>query len=306
MRAPGLLVLMLVVGVVLSGCKSKDGDAATAPDPAAIKAQQELKARRDALLAARKQLQDQRDKVVDEIKVKQQAGDDTKDLDKKKADLDSQLETQTSDLINTLSTKLDAIQATGDKTAQVASREAEIGSRERTVADREARVAEREKQLAQRDYESAQRWKDSCASAGPPVIIQAPVAKGANYTRKDVEPLLSKARAGMAKKGMLGSDLPGTAQGLEGEATKAMGEGDWGRAYLAAAQLSATVDAVKVDRAFITAKYARLQSRVSSTKQDEATSGQLTEGMKDVLQKYGDGDFGAANRKLNQLWGLVH
>jgi hypothetical protein len=26
--------------------------------------------------------------------------------------------------------------------------------------------------------------------------------------------------------------------------------------------------------------------------------------MKDVLQKYGDGDFAAANRKLNQLWAL--
>ena len=37
---------------------------------------------------------------------------------------------------------------------------------------------------------------------------------------------------------------------------------------------------------------------------DEATSQQLTEGMKDVLQKYGDGDFAAANRKLNQLWAL--
>jgi hypothetical protein len=85
-----------------------------------------------------------------------------------------------------------------------------------------------------------------------------------------------------------------------------MADGDWGRAYLAAGQLAATVDAVKVDRAFITAKYARLQSRVSSSKQDDATSQQLTDGMKDVLQKYGDGDFGAANRKLDQLWGLLH
>jgi hypothetical protein len=85
-----------------------------------------------------------------------------------------------------------------------------------------------------------------------------------------------------------------------------MADNNWGKAYLAAAQLAATVDAVKVDRNFISAKYTRLNNRVTAGgKLDEGTTSQLTEGMKEVLQKYGDGDFAAANRKLNQLWSLM-
>ena len=108
----------------------------------------------------------------------------------------------------------------------------------------------------------------------------------------------------MQAKGILASDL-GAASGLESESTKAMAEGDWGRAYLAAAQLDQTVKAIKVDRPFIQAKYNRLHVRVSSGKQDEATTKQLTDGMTDVMQKFGDGDFAAANKKLNVLWSFV-
>ena len=105
----------------------------------------------------------------------------------------------------------------------------------------------------------------------------------------------------MAKKGLLAGDLPGPSQGLEGESTMAMADGVWGKAYLAASQLAATVDAIKVDRSFIMGKYNRLQGRIGSTKVDDAS----IEGMKDVMQKYGDGDFASANRKLNQLLASV-
>ena len=59
-------------------------------------------------------------------------------------------------------------------------------------------------------------------AAPPTTIIQTVDAKGSQYTKKDVEPLLSKARSEMAKKGLLRSDLPPAAQGLEKEATDAM------------------------------------------------------------------------------------
>jgi hypothetical protein len=180
-----------------------------------------------------------------------------------------------------------------------------MSGREKGVASREAQLAAREAQLAEREKAQAQREKETCSGGGTMTIVQAPARPGEKYTKKDVEPLLSKARATMAKKGLIGADLPGPVAGLEGEATKAMGEGDWGRAYLAASQLAGTVDAIKIDRAFITAKYARLNSRVTGGKYDEATTAQLTDGMREVLQKYGDGDFGAANRRLNQLAGLV-
>ena len=84
-------------------------------------------------------------------------------------------------------------------------------------------------------------------------------------------------------------------------AQRAMAEGDWGKAYFAAAQLVAMVDAVKIDRAFIQAKTARLSSQVKASKPDDATNQQLTGVLSDVMQRYNDGNFAAANARLNQL-----
>ena len=109
----------------------------------------------------------------------------------------------------------------------------------------------------------------------------------------------------MTKKGVLLADLPGPAQGLEGESTRAMADGDWGKAYFAAAQLVAMVDAVKVDRAFIQAKTARLSNQVKASKPDDATNQQLSSALADVMQKYNDGNFAAANLRLNQLAAIM-
>jgi hypothetical protein len=84
-----------------------------------------------------------------------------------------------------------------------------------------------------------------------------------------------------------------------------MADGDWGKAYFAAAQLVATVDAVKVDRAFIQGKTARLSNQVRATKVDETANQQLVNILSDVMQKYNDGNFAAANQRLNQLATLV-
>jgi hypothetical protein len=301
MRTAGILVLC----IALAACKGKS-DASNTPDPAALKAQQELIARRDALLAQRQKLQSDADKVAEEIKQAEAKGGDTTELAKRKADLERQMQGQDAELATirtNVETAVAKIAAAGDAAAGIASREANMGSRERSVAQREEKIADRERTLAQRERELAQREKETCGAGQPMIVQQVAAPKGANYTRKEIEPLLNRARAQMSKKGILSNDL-GPAAGLESEATRAMADGDWGKAYLAAAQLSATVDAVKIDRGFITAKYARLNARVSSGKLDEATSQQLTDGMKDVLQKYGDGDFSSANKKLNQLWAL--
>lgn len=178
-----------------------------------------------------------------------------------------------------------------------------MGSREDRIARREAAVAEREKSLAGREAQLAQREKETCGAATPMIIQQVAAPRGGKYTRKDIEPLLRRARNAMARKGIIAGDL-GAAAGLETEATKAMADGDWGKAYLAAAQLAATIDQVKIDRNFVSAKHRRLHDRVKAGKLDEATSSAMTAGMQEVLQRYGDGDFAAANRKLNQLWAL--
>jgi len=302
MRRRWILVAWCLALAVAPACKDK-GEATSAPDPAALKAQQELIARRDALLAQRQKLAGERDKVSEEIRQVEAKGGDTTELAKKKADLEQQMQGQDAELdtIRTnVETALAKLVATGDAAAGMASREAAMGSREDRVARRESQLAERERALAGREAQLAQREKETCGAATP-LIIQAP--KGGNYTRKDVEPLLTRARQTMSKKGILAGDL-GPAASLEGDATKAMADGDWGKAYLAAATLVARLDEIKIDRNFVSEKHKRLNARVKSGKLDEATSQALTEGMREVVQRYGDGDFAAANKKLNQLWAL--
>jgi len=302
MRIAGLLVF-LCLGAVLFGCKGK-GDADAAPDPAALKAQQELLARRDKLVQTRQKLETDRDNLDIEIKDIEAKGGDASDKKKQKDDLDKQLNNSNAqDELNQLNTKLDQMKVSGDKSAQVASREADIASREKAIAEREARLASREQQLVQRDAEMAARWKDTCSS-GAPVIIQQS-GKGGNYTKKDVSDLIAKAKAGMSKKGILVSDLPGPTQGLESEAGKAMNENDMSKAYFAAAQLAGTVDSIAVNRPFIQAKMARVQAQIKSSKPDEATNQQLSGILSEVIQKFGDGDFAAANKRLNQLVAML-
>lgn len=300
-----IVVAWCIALAACAGCKSSS-EANTAPDPAALKAQQELIARRDALLEQRKKLAGERDKLSEEIKQVEEKGGDTTELTKKRADLEKQLQGQDAELetIRTsVETTLAKIAAAGDQAAGIAAREAGMGSREQRVAQREAAIADRERALAAREAQLAQRERETC-SASPPMIIQQVAApKGGNYTRKDIEPMIGRAKAAMQKKGILTGDL-GSAASLEAEATQAMNEGDWGKAYVAAAQLVAVVDQIRIDRAFVSAKHGRLHSRVKSGKLDETTAAALTEGMKEVLQKYGDGDFVAANKKLNQLWAL--
>ena len=305
MRTVGLLVC-LAFAIVLggAGCKGKGGDAEAAADPAAVKAQQELVARRDALLAQKKKLETESSNLAVQIKEEKAAGKDTSELEKKKGDVDKQLSEQDTNLNNTAS-ELSAISSKLDAAGGIAAREAAVARREAEVAQREKEAFNRMKEVMQAEAASAERWKESCNTGGSPMIIQqvAP-PKGGNYSRKEVDALVGRAKAAMNKKGLMASDL-GAQASLEGEVTKALQESDWTRGYILASQLVQTIDGIQVNRAFIGAKVQRLQNRVKSAKVDEATQAQLTEGLKDVLQKYGDQDFAAANRKINQLWSLI-
>jgi len=297
MRIARVVVLLCLA----AGCKGSD--ASSAPDPAALKAQQDLLHRRDTLLEQRERLESERQKVVEQIKATEATGGDTKDLAKQRDALTAQIDGQSaelgqmSDKISTLSTKLDSA-------AALAARESQLAQRETKVAGREAQFSERERAIATREATLAQREKETC-SAVPTIIQQAPARADGKYSKSDIQPLLARARAMMAKKGVLGGDLPGPAQGLEGESTRAMADGDWGKAYFAAAQLVATVEAVKIDRAFIQAKTGRLSNQVKASKVDDSTNQQLAGVLSDVMQKYNDGNFAAANQRLNQLAALL-
>jgi hypothetical protein len=266
-----------------------------------LKAQQELLARRDKLLEQRQELQQQREKVNVEIQQIEQQGGDASEKKKEKADLDSKLDNTTASELQNLNTKLDTMKQTGDRSAQITTREAEVANRESQVATRERNLAEREKGLIQRDSDLAQRWKDSCATASAPVIIQQAPAKGGNYSKKEVSDLIARARSAMAKKGVLNADLPGPAQTLEDTAAHALADNNNDKAYFAASQLVGMVDTITVNRAFIQAKMTRVQAQLKSSKQDDATTQQLSGILKEVIQNFGDGDFNAANKRLNQL-----
>lgn len=301
MRGAGFIFVVGLACAAATGCRNKDGDAAL--DPAALREQQELLARRDKLLETRHKLETESNNLGAEISDIEAKGGDASEKKKKKDDLDRQINNATTQAeLDQLNSKLDLLKQTGDTTAKIAAREAEIASRERVLAEREARLAERERQFVQRDSEMAQRWKDGCQTSQ--VIVQQ-AAKGGNYAKKDVSDLIAKAKAGMAKKGLLVSDLPGPAQGLEAEAGKALNDNDMSKAYFAAAQLASTIDSIQINRPFLQAKMARVQAQIRSRKPSDATNQQLTGILSEVIQKFGDGDFASANRKLNQLVGML-
>ena len=300
MRLPPIALWLLLTGGALA-CKS---NSEAAPDPAAAKAQQDLLRRRDALVEQRERLEGERRKVVEQIQKVEASGGDTQALAKQRDDLTAQIDGQSAEL-GQMSDKLSSLSNKLDSAAAIAIREDRMAQREARVTGREAQIGDRERAIAAREEKLAQRERDTCSAT--PMIIQAPAPAKADgkYGKADVQPLLARARAAMSKKGVLAADLPGPAQGLETESTRAMADGDWGKAYFAASQLVATVDAIKLDRAFIQAKTARLSQQVKSTKVDEATTRQLADVLSDVMQKYNDGNFAAANGRLNQLAALL-
>lgn len=301
MRRASLFLLLCLSGLV--ACKDQGGASATL-DPAALREQQELLARRDKLLETRQRLEAESSSLGAEISEIEARGGDASAKKKQKDELDRQLNNATAQAeLDQLNSKLDLLRQAGDQSQKIASREADLASRERALAEREARVADRERQLVQRDAELAQRWKEGC-QLGAPVIIQQ-AAKGGNYTKKDVSDLIARAKARMAKKGLLVSDLPGPAQELEVQASRALSDSDMGKAFFAASQLASTVDSISVNRPFIQAKMARVQTQIKSSKPDDATQRQLSGILSEVIQKFGDGDFAAANNRLNRLVGML-
>lgn len=299
MRTVGILVLLCFVVTAAGGCKNKSD--AAARDPEAIKAQQELVARRDALLAEQQRMQDESKALEVQIEVAKSKGEDVAALTQQKTELDQKIQGSETEL-NTTSDQLSVISSKLDDAG---------AERERRIAEREARVLEREKAVLSRmdsliklEAESASRWKEGCSVGGSTIIQQVAPPKGGTYTRREVDALVKRAKTAMAKKGLMGGDL-GAQSGLEGEVTKAQQDSDWTRAYVLASQLVQTVDAIQINRPFISAKYQRLHNRVKAAKVDEATQATLTSGMQEVMQKYGDGDFDAANRRINQLWNNV-
>ncbi len=217
--------LLFVVLVGGAACKSKTAGVDE-------KTQKDLAARRDILLATRKKLSDDKVKIEAEIKTVEASGGDASGLKKKLSDVTEQQSEMLAGQISELSAKVDGIARAGagggggGDAQSNAALQAEVTRLEGLITKLEAAMRAGNagggggevdtKLLAQMTALS-----EKCGnSSGPAVVVQAAAPKGANYTRAEVEPLLSKARANMSKKGLMPSDLPGQAQGLESEALK--------------------------------------------------------------------------------------
>jgi hypothetical protein len=308
-----------------SGCKDdKSGSAegakkAVAASEAIGKQEEDMLARRDALLNTRKKLKEKRAELRTKYAAIRAKGGDTKELDKeanalsaqetKLVEEESKLNGKLTELIEKRKAMINSLASSvsNNPGAQLAGREAALASRESAVARREKSVGDREAALAKREREMAIRWKESCAvGAVPTTIVQTVDAKGSSYTKRDVEPLLKRARRDMSRKGIRNSDLPGPVRSLEKEATKAMKKGDYGRARFAAAQLVATVRSIRINRAFVAAKIGRLSAVMKGKKLSAAKQRKVDKLFKEAIAYHGDGRFRRANSRLNRIYATIY
>lgn len=322
------VALAFATGLVLSvGCKGSDSGGSEAAKKAleqneTISQEEEsLLARRDALVKARQRIREERDALDEKRRTAVAAGDDTAEIDTQVKQLIAQesglldeeegLNKRYKEIIRQRREMMDVLATSGGGAgagvaaavaAAVAGREKSIASRENVLSGRSAKLAVREEKLALREAAFAKREAQMCGiAAAPTTIIRTVDVKGSSYTKKDVEPLLKKARAYMSKKGIRRSDLPEPARDLEKEATSAMAEGDYGRARFAANQLVSTVKSIKINKAFIQAKIGRLNGQVRGKK----LSSKVDKLFRQATENYGDGKFSSANRKLNKIYGLI-
>ena len=315
MAAAALCATALSLGSVGSlGCRgSEEGGQASGGAELAVGAEEmtskeeDLLRRRDALLSTRLELRSKRAELDQQRQAIRAEGGDTSEIDRTAQELldqegalvdqEKELNERLDALLSERRAMVSALATGGGEGAQVAGREAALASREKDLARREQRIAEREAAVSAREEGLASKWKESCVGGGTTTIVQTLDVKGSKYTKKDVDPLLARARAEMQKKGILKFDLPDPVRNLETEATQAMEKGDYGQARFAASQLLGTVRSMRVDKSFIAAKIGRLNAILKG----KALPAPVEQLFRQATEDVADGKFTAANRKLNQI-----
>jgi hypothetical protein len=311
---------LLVALLLCSACKKPVDTAPISAEAAGLQQHEsELLGRRGALQRERTEITEQRKQLL-EKRASAAPGttaaldDEDKKLTAKESELAGE-QTKVDEKLDELSharaelvTRATTAVAGGsgpDSLERAAHREEGVAEREKSMARREADVADREAKLAARELAEAKREKDTCST---PTIVAAPppvLPKGLKYSAHDVEPVYKKALKIMQERGILAADLPPGAGKLLDETREAMKSADWVRGKYAADQLLATVEEVKIDRNFISAKMARLSAAMKGKKL-EGDGGKSTETVfRDATANYGDGRFSDANSKLNKLFAML-
>ncbi len=298
-----------------TGCKGDKGGSppakVVADEHKVSQEEDDLMRQRDELFSTRKKLRERRAELDAEHQRIIAAGGDATEVIKEKQALAAQ-EEGLSESESQLNNKLDSILAerraitqalaagNANDGAKVAAREAGVSEREKSLASREARLAKREAELAARERDVLRFKTEKCAGA-----IRTVDAKGSNYTKKDVEPLLKRARRDMARKGILATDLPPAAQSLEKEATNAMAHGDYGKARFAATQLLSTVRSTRIDKTFVQGKIGRLSAMMKGRNLAASAQKEVDSLFRQATAEYGDGNFSSANKRLNKIYSKI-
>ena len=301
-------VLCLLVVAAAGGCKDDKAKAASVEESSeavadAEEAGEDLVARRDQLLATRRQLALQRaelDKkrasIVAEGGDPALLEDEAEALRVKEREVSEELISVSSSLVDEFRRQKNILSkmSAGTRDGAIAVRESSLASREEILARREKDLADRESELAKRESQMALRWKESCG-LGATTIIQAD-SKGTRYRRRDVQKALTKAQTTMRKRGILAEDLPPSLRNLNRAASDAMAKGNYAEAFFAADQLERGVTSLAIDRAFVRSKFARVSAQVKGGISDD-----VAKLLAQITSDFGEGRYGAANRKLNAL-----
>jgi hypothetical protein len=310
MRVRWLGGLVLVVVAICSACK-ENGKAKADPNAAkaAAQAEEDLLARRDALLSSRQQLDDEKAKLEAQLVEAKKAGTDTSEIETKLAEVTTQQTANQGELLDfyrrqneQYKIELDALRSStaGSKSTDTAQLLAQLQKRDAQLAEMEKKLGALAGQLTDIRAD-IQKQSESCSGGGGSTIIAATLPKGSRYSKSDVMDVLKKARKERDKRGIQLADLQGGIAGLEKEATSSMEDGDMGKAYLAATTLLQAIEGTKIDKGFVTEKMKRVNRAVKAVKLDDSKNREVSELLKEIGDRYNDGDFPGANKRLNEV-----
>lgn len=140
------------------------------------------------------------------------------------------------------------------------------------------------------------------------VAVSAPATPThQSVTRGQVSKLQRQVKSRMDAKGILSADLPPIARELDSTGKSAMAARDYAAAQDSYSQLGAIVDGIKVDHAFVQAKFARINNSYNDklSKLDDKKRKRVLALLDDVSDSFSDGRFDRANRKINQIHSLL-
>jgi DNA repair exonuclease SbcCD ATPase subunit len=139
------------------------------------------------------------------------------------------------------------------------------------------------------------------------VVANQPGGGGPAFSRGQVSRLEAGIRTKMKAKGVLDADLPPAARDYRSTGQRAAKNRDWPSAHNAFTRLDTIVSNLKVDHAFVQAKFRRINKSYEGKMKglDDKKKNKVLALLDDVSDSFSDGRYDRANRKINQIHSLL-